>query len=64
MLASLLYDHIIISKGNGKMEKNKVIELRTVARPVRVRDQNEIFAERRKKRKEKIDAVKNMFRNR
>lgn len=49
-------------KGVGFMEdENKVIDLRTKARPMRVRAQNEIIAERRKKRKEKIEEVKKKF---
>jgi hypothetical protein len=41
------------------VSKNNVIDIRTKARPVRVRDQEEIIEQRRKKRREKIDKVKN-----
>lgn len=37
--------------------KNKIIDLKTAARPVRVRDQSEIIADRRRKRKERYDEV-------
>jgi hypothetical protein len=43
------------------MSRNKVVDLRTKARPVRVREQHEIIEDRRKKRKEKIDAVNKKF---
>jgi hypothetical protein len=39
-------------------DKNKIIDLRTTAKPVRIRDQKEIIAERRKKRREMIEEVK------
>jgi hypothetical protein len=39
------------------MDKGKVININTMARPVKVKDQHEIFEERRKKRREKINAV-------
>jgi hypothetical protein len=48
--------HVV--RGVGKMDKDKVIDLRTKARPVRVRDQHEIIEERRKKRREKFESVK------
>ncbi|MDP1165955.1 hypothetical protein [Klebsiella pneumoniae] len=45
------------------MNKNdKIIDLKNRAKPVRVRDQQEIFEERRKKRKKKIEDVNNLFR--
>lgn len=43
------------------MDENKVKYLRTKARPVKVRNQSEIIAERRKKRKEKIEEVIKKF---
>lgn len=39
-------------------KKNNVIDIKTKARPVKVRNQSEIFEERRRKRKEKISEVK------
>jgi hypothetical protein len=45
------------------MDKKKIIDIRTIARPVKFRTQDEIIAERRKKRKEKFEAVKRDIRN-
>ncbi|MEQ2529110.1 hypothetical protein WMO40_20765 [Bacillaceae bacterium CLA-AA-H227] len=45
-------------------QNNKIVELKNRAQPVRVRDQQEIFAERRKKRKTKIEEVKQLFKKR
>jgi hypothetical protein len=39
-------------------KKNNVIDIKTKAKPVRVRGQSEILEERRRKRKEKISEVK------
>ncbi|UFU00707.1 hypothetical protein KO561_07165 [Radiobacillus kanasensis] len=44
------------------MSNKKIIDLSTKARPVRTRDQQEILAERRKRRTEKINTVKSKFR--
>lgn len=41
------------------MGKNKLIYLKTYAKPVATKNQNEILEERRKKRKEKIASAKN-----
>ncbi|QOK30021.1 hypothetical protein IIE26_27015 (plasmid) [Cytobacillus oceanisediminis] len=40
------------------MNNNKIIDIRTKARPIQVRDQSEIIEGRRKKRKEKIHAAR------
>jgi hypothetical protein len=48
-----------INKGAGVMSnKNKIIDIRTAARPIKVRDQSEIIADRRRKRKERHDEIK------
>jgi hypothetical protein len=39
-------------------DKNKIIDIRTAARPVRVRNQSEIIADRRRKRNERHDEIK------
>jgi hypothetical protein len=39
-------------------DKNKIIDIRTAARPVKVRDQSEIIADRRRKRKERHEEIK------
>ncbi|MBH0169295.1 hypothetical protein [Fictibacillus sp. 18YEL24] len=46
------------------MEKNNnVINIKTVARPIKFRDQSEIIADRRKKRKERYIELKKQIRN-
>jgi hypothetical protein len=39
-------------------DKNKIIDIRTVARPIKCKDQSDIIAERRRKRKERHDEIK------